>query len=166
MKRTLAFFMLLVLLSFPVLTLFACGPAEEDGPDRPGVGEKTFIDSLGDRNYDGDSFTVSYLNTYSYEVYGEEDTTDVLEEAVYKRNRAIEDRFNVKIVPDETLADGTHTKHISYIQNCFNGGSSDTFDISLLFVYKAGILVLDQMVYELREWVPYVKDALNNGSEW
>ena len=166
MKRTIAFFLMLVLLAVPVLTMVACGSGDGDDDDRPTPGTVTFIDNLGDRNYEGDTFTVSHLNLYSYEVYGEEDSTDVLEEAVYKRNRALEDRFNVKIASDETLADGTHTKHISYIQNCFNGGSSDTFDISLLFVYKAGILVLDQMVYELREWVPYVKDALNNGSEW
>ena len=166
MKRLIALFLLAALLAVPVLALVGC-PADDPNNKKPiEPGTKTFIDNLGDRNYDGDSFTVSYLSTYSYEVYGEEDTTDVLEEAVYKRNRAIEDRFNVQIVPDETLADATHTKHINYIQNCFNGGSSDTFDISLLFVYKAGILVLDQMVYELREWVPYVKDALNNGSEW
>jgi len=158
----------LLLLSAMLLSVFAfagCGNTNDDDDDPIDIGDKTFIDNLGDRNYNDEDFVVSCLDIYDYEVYGEEDTTEVLEEAVYKRNRALEDRFNVNIVPDITLADGTHTAHIKYIQNAFNGGE-DSFDISLLFVYKAGILVLDQMVYELREWVPHVREALNNGSEW
>ena len=166
MKRILAFILLCVMLAVSLGMLSACNNGEDGGGGgEGGTGDKTFIDNLGDRNYNDEDFVVSCLDTYKYEVFAKEDTTDVLEEAVYKRNRAIEDRFNVNIVPDVTLADGTHTAHIGHIQNAFNGGS-DSFDISLLFVYKAGILVLDQMVYELREWVPYVKDALNNGSEW
>ena len=166
MKRIVSLFLLLAMLVLPVLALVGCPSGGPGGGGEGGeVGEKTFIDNLGDRNYNDDDFVVSVLNTYEHEVYAEEDSTDVLREAVYKRNRAIEDRFNVNIVPDVTLETGDHTAHISHMQNCFNDGS-DSFDVGMLYVYKAGILVMDGMLYEQREWLPYVKDALNNGSEW
>jgi len=162
MKKILA----LLLLCAMLFSLTACPAGGDTGEGGGGeVGEKTFIDNLGDRNYNGEDFVISCLNTYEHEVYAEEDSTDVLREAVYKRNRAIEDRFNVKIVPDVTLETGNHTAHISYMQNCFNGGE-DTFDVGMLYVYKAGILVMDGMLYEQREWLPHVRDALKNGSDW
>ena len=165
MKRIFAFILLCVMLAVSLGVLSACGGGEDPGKGPGGTGDKTFIDNLGDRNYNGEEFVVSVLDTYKNEVYAEEDATAVLDEAVYKRNRAIEDRFNVKIVPDITLPDNAHLAHISHMQNAFNGGS-DSFDVGMLYVYKAGILVIDQMLYEQRHWVPHVKDALNNGSDW
>jgi len=165
MKRLISLFLLSVLL-LSVFALAACPSNGPDGPSDPiDTGEKTFIDSLGDRNYNGDEFTVASGDVFAYEVYAEEDTTDILEEAVYKRNRAIEDRFNVKIIPDKVVNDGENNALISYFQNAYNGGGG-AFDSAMVYVYRAGSLVTDAMCYEQREWVPYVGDALKNGSEW
>lgn len=166
MKRLISLLLLLAMLS-SVLLLAGC-PSNDPGTGGGGgggTGEKTFLDNLGDRNYNGDTFTVASGDKFAYEVYAEEDTTDILEEAVYKRNRALEDRFNVKIEHDKQINDTENNAMIPYFQGAYNSGDG-IFDIAMVYVYRAGALVTDAMCYDQREWVPYVMDALNNGSEW
>ena len=129
---------LCLLLAFPLAFGLCAYPAGEPGTtDGPGGGPDTppqYIDNLGERNYNGEAFTVSVLDTYKNEVYAEEDTTEVLDEAVYKRNRRIEERFNVRIVPDITLPNmPDQAAHITYMQHCFNDGAGN-FDVGLLMV--------------------------------
>ena len=163
MKKLIA----LILLGAMALALVGCpegGPGQPPVPPTPpGDG---FIDNLGDRDYQDEDFVVATGDLFDYEVYANEESTDVLEEAVYKRNRRIEERFNINIVPDITLNNNECGPLLEYIQNSYNSGDSN-FDIAMVYVYRAGTLVTDAMLYDLRsEWVPYVSDALKNGSEW
>lgn len=163
MKKLIAF----LLLIGTVLTMAGCPNSNTPGGGGGDDGDDTdaFLDTLGERNYNAEDFIVSVLDTYDYEVYAEEDAKEILDEAVYKRNRRIENRFNVKIKVDVTRADGTHTVHINHIRNCFNDGNY-VFDFAMLYVYKAGILVTGACLYDLREDIPYVRDSLKNGSDW
>ena len=162
MKKWLAMFLLCCLL-VPLLT--ACPGGETPGGGGGGGGdgetESDFIDSLGDRDYGDDTFLISALDLYDYEVYAAEDSKEVLDEEVYTRNKKIEDRFHIRMDYDWSVYDGTHDTHIDHIRRVYNSGS-DTFDIAMLFVYKAGILVTGSMLYDLRLDIPYVKDSLNN----
>lgn len=160
MKKLIA----LLLVATMLLPFTACAPGGPGSTEVPGVGDKKFIDALGERNYGGDTFTVSALDWVSYEVYGEEDSSDLLEAEVYKRNTAIEDRFNVRIEMDETqMID--HDSHVTYIKNAYNS-AQETFDVAIVFAYKSGLLVTDEMLYDQRAYVPHVKDALEKGSAW
>ena len=161
MKKWLAMFLLCCLL-VPLLT--ACpGGETPGGGGGGGDGENTeseFIDALGDRDYGGDTFVISALDRYDYEVYAEQDSTEVLDEAVYRRNRKIEDRFRIQLGYDfVTYVD--NMTHLNHIQAIYNSGN-DTFDIAMLYVYTSGILVTGSMLYDLRLDIPYVKDSLNN----
>lgn len=156
----------ILLLATLLLSCAGCGPTDTAVPPSWGEDDYQYLDGLGDRNYGGDEFTVSVLDTYKVEAYAEEDSTEVLDEAVYKRNRRLEDRFNIKIVPHVTLPNmPNQAAHITYMQNCFNDESA-AFDVGLLMAYKAGIMVMDGMLYAQREWLPYVRDSLKNGAAW
>lgn len=160
MKKLIA--ILLVMAS--VLAFAGCPNSGTGDQGGLGVGDKKFIDSLGDRNYGGQEFIVSATDRYSYEAYGKEDSADFLEAEVYKRNTALQDRFNVKIAFDKTIATDLNV-HTAYIQGAYNS-AQETFDIALLMAFKSGILVTDNMLYDQREYVPYIKDALKLGSDW
>ncbi len=94
-------------------------------------------------------------------MYATEDSKEVLDEAVYRRNRKIADRFHVNIDFDFTVYTGSHDSHVNHIRGVYNSGE-DGFDMAMLYVYKAGTLVTGCMLYDLRLDIPYVRDSLNN----
>ena len=53
-------------------------------------------DSLPQKNYNGAEFTILYRNEWAYEFVAEEENGDIINDAIFKRNQAVEDRFNVK----------------------------------------------------------------------
>ena len=72
---------LCLLLALPLaFGLCACPVGEPGTTDGPGVLPDTppqYIDNLGERNYNGEAFTVSVLDTYKNEAYAEEDVLGV-----------------------------------------------------------------------------------------
>lgn len=58
-----------------------------------------YNDDLGEHNFDGETFTIAiYLNiNTNNNIDTEAETGEVLNDAIYKRNRKIEERFNSKI---------------------------------------------------------------------
>ncbi|MCI8386973.1 MAG: hypothetical protein HFE63_00705 [Clostridiales bacterium] len=61
------------------------------------TGRDSVSDGLPSKNYNGATFTILDRTEYKYEFQAEEETGDLLNDAVYKRNLAVEERFNVKI---------------------------------------------------------------------
>lgn len=57
----------------------------------------TLNDSVPELDFDGASFRVILQDTTVYDLYVAEESGDVLEDSIYYRNRAVEERFNVKI---------------------------------------------------------------------
>lgn len=54
-------------------------------------------DGLPEINYSGTTFTILYRDEWEYEFKAEEENGDIVTDEVYKRNRAIEDRFGVEL---------------------------------------------------------------------
>lgn len=52
-------------------------------------------DNLPVKDYGGDKFTILYRNEWAYEFIADEENGDILNDAVFRRNRAVEDRFKV-----------------------------------------------------------------------
>ena len=104
-KQRLFSFILAVL-----MTATACGTTAQPGNDTEPSGttapEETTVgetgraqakDSLPDKKYDGAEFTILYRDEWAYEFLAEEENGDIINDAVLKRNRAVEDRFDVKL---------------------------------------------------------------------
>ena len=109
MKRFTA--ILLVLIFIAALILGACSDApQESGAETSAADEtaapETENDSLTDDlpglDFDGADYTVLCRSEQEYEVYTEEQSGDTVNDAVYSRNRAVEDRFNINIKAHST----------------------------------------------------------------
>ncbi len=87
-----------------------------DLPDTDWGGEKLLV--LGRINETYEQFT-------SYEIYAEAENGEVVNDAVYRRNRTLEDKYNVTIAQDlQTDPAGTLNKTIS--------AGDDVYDVALL----------------------------------
>ena len=97
MKKTITYFLLMSLL----LSAAACGNEAQPGGDTTASDSSSdtttaeeIKPNLPDANYDGYTFTF-YGRGDLKEQISEEESGDTMEDAVYKRNRAVSDRFNV-----------------------------------------------------------------------
>ena len=107
MKKLICF---ILIVSFILPALLSCGgntesPAEtQTGPERP---EETMsaedsdsgqtADDLPEKNYEGRQFDFLCRTAQLYEYNVEEENGDVVNDALYRRNKAVEDRFNMSI---------------------------------------------------------------------
>lgn len=92
-------------------TLMACGntenettqsetttdTAEDAGADTTEEDERSMQDEVPELDFGGASFRSIVQESTEYEIYIEEETGDALKDALYYRNRDIEERFNVVI---------------------------------------------------------------------
>ena len=161
MKRLLA----LLLLSATLFSLVACPAAGPTGPGSSGdEGEIAYLDNIGDKNFEGEEVVFSTMDWTAYEIYYEDDKPDVCDEELYKRNARLQDRFNVVITP---LYKAGHSAvlHTEDVRTAVMNGD-DSFDVSMIQIWMAGPMVTGGWFYDLREWIPYVKDSLNSGADW
>lgn len=102
---------LLLLGAMLTTTLASCGSNEQTpggdttasgGADTTTVetltGRDAVSDDLPDKDYKGTTFTLLTRTKYDYEFGATEENGDIVNDAVYKRNRTVEERFNVDIV--------------------------------------------------------------------
>ena len=100
---------------------------------------KRVKDDLPEKNYDGAQFRISTKQGYLYEIYTEEEDAEILNDALYKRNNKVEERFGVKIEPIVVNADG---EHVSWVRKTISA-SDDAFELAATYVYTSGSLVTD-----------------------
>ena len=88
------------------------------------TGRDAASDDLPAKNFGGAKFTILDRTDYVYEFEAEEETGDLLNDAVHKRNLAVEDRFGIDLV--------------SYPLNCAWGDQATAFNNTLLSSVMAG----------------------------
>ena len=88
------------------------------------TGRDAVSDDLPAKNFGGAKFTILDRTDYVYEFEAEEETGDLLNDAIYKRNLAVEDRFGIDLV--------------SYPLNCAWGDQATAFNNTLLSSVMAG----------------------------
>ena len=98
-------------------------------------------DDLPEKDFGGKDFRISTKRGMMYEIDEEEETGDIIEDALYARNRRIEERFNIKIVPVITEANDGNT-HVNEVRQSIMA-ADDAFDLSATYVFTTGPLVTD-----------------------
>lgn len=98
-------------------------------------------DDLPERDYGGMQFRISTKSGFLYEIDIDEETGDICDDALYARNRTVEDRFNVEIVPVITNANDGDT-HVQAVRQSIMA-NDDAFELAATYVYKTGSLVTD-----------------------
>lgn len=111
---------------------------------------KQISDGLPERDYGGEEFNIT-INTYCESgFHAEELTGDVLSDAIYERNKAVGDRFNVKF----NFISDTYDNVTTLVQNSVLPGD-DEYQLCAQHALKANSWVLADI---LMNWydVPYV----------
>ncbi len=107
-------------------------------------------DDLPDENFDGYEFMIATETENEWMVLAEEATGDVVDDALYERNIAVEERFNVKF----TTLTGDHTSLGNLITSSVQAGD-DEIDLCCTHVVNTGSLALNGLFVNWYE-VPYV----------
>ncbi|MBE6658096.1 MAG: hypothetical protein E7604_06600 [Ruminococcaceae bacterium] len=139
--------------------LTACGEAAQTPADTsavtaaPDITETTaqeteflYKDDLGDMTFGGAEFrirTIQNANVHSYVDVAEE-SGDVYDDSLYKRNRIIEERFDIDII--ETIAEDKSAPVRTLIQ-----AGDDAFDLGVLRCDDAMYFYTDGLTYSISD---------------
>ena len=110
--------------------LVACGestltPAETTTGDTEPVTTDVF-DGIGDKKYDGREFNFLIRETEIDDYFIEAESGEVLDDAVYKRNRMVEERFDIRINPIKIdAAWDSRSTYIGTMRNSVMSGSGE-----------------------------------------
>ncbi len=145
-------------------TLSSCGsaPAETTAETQgtADTAETTPADTglkpdLPDANLDGYNFRVYTRDTDHHikEVYAEELTGEVVNDAVYQRNVNVEERYDVKLSAVEVTEDPESTMMNEFSRIVMAG--EDAFEVALMHTVHAGSVAISGVAYNWND-VPHV----------
>lgn len=96
---------------------------------------KDILAYLPDQDFAGGTMTIMCRTEQLYEFYIESETGDTIEDAVYKRNMVIEDRYNVDLQTYDIVGDWANlAKYLAAVSNIVMAGDS-TYDILTGYQY-------------------------------
>lgn len=108
-------------------------------------------DTLPEMDYNGREFRISTRDNWEHsEIYTDEESGDILNDALFQRNRTVEERFGVKIVSLPLNVDD----QLGVVRSSILGGSDD-FDLVSSLCYRTGSLITDGLLYNWLD-LPYV----------
>lgn len=122
--------------------------------------------SLPDKNWDGREFrSLAYKHsTYSqfdtFEIYAESETGEVVNDAVFRRNRFVEGKYNVKIT--QVLEDNNDEGTMANIRRVV-ATQEDLYDIAFSYIQQIGILAREGLFYDLNKvnYIDFSQDYWN-----
>ena len=169
MKRILA----LILVVCTVLPFAACTtPGTGNGGNHGGGGTDTgtetlWQDAVGEHNFNDQDLYVSVVDLYEYELFGTEDSEDTLDQMLFKRNRALQERFNVNLVsmPTRTTGERDHYAHYNEVRDALLQNDAE-FDVVSMYAWQSGKLITAGYYLDWRSEIPYCKDSINAGAAW
>ena len=117
---------------------------------------KLISDDLPAMDFGGVEFRISATDKYAYEMDVESISGDVCDDAVYERNRAVEERFNIKIrnVLTAMASNDNHGAHPDFIMKSVMAGDND-FELAALYVYTSEKPILAGCYLNWHD-VPYI----------
>ena len=112
-------------------------------------------DGLPEKDFGGAAFNILQRTEWNYEFSAETENGDVVNDAVYKRNLAVEERFNVKI--NTVDVDGIWGKQDGFVNRVKNSVSAGDDEFNLIAGYAAYMPRLSSQgfVMNLHE-LPYI----------
>lgn len=130
-----------------VAPLASCGEqtTDDDVTTSDATDTETSAETEGDvsplyemdkKDYDGREFRISVNEKYTDEMWVEEETGEVTNDAVYNRNLVVEDYFNVKITPIISSSSDNNAQVNEITQSLMAG--DDVYDLTAVYTYLAG----------------------------
>lgn len=158
MKNTARILLLLV-----VMLLCACSDDKPDTEPAENSSQTTPTEQQTEDPYEADSLPegldlndatvrIGYYHSYKNHVDPENETGEVLDDEVFRRNKRVEERLNVNI--ESTSIDVEWTEYLPYVRNTVSAGDS-AFDALHLWQYDFAPQIVDNLFLELSD-VPYI----------
>ena len=161
MKRKFkAPFALILTCLFAFIFLNACAggggitpkDVQTGGTETEAETELVIPDNLPERDYGGYVFRMYLDESVQKDMYIEEESGDLLEDAVYYRNRTVEERFNVKF--ERVLYPAEWSRGMDGEKNILAG--DDAFDLMTCHARIAFMYVNRHLVVDIISALPYV----------
>lgn len=130
---------------------------EAQSDETTAAGEETTetdpLNEFASLDFEGAAFRISALDRNSYEIYSEEENGEVCNDAVFERNRKVEELLNIVVEP-KLIHNNTESDHQNEVTRASLAGE-DAYDLVALIVYKAGTPITQGV---FRRWndIPYV----------
>ena len=158
MKKSISFLLASLLLITPIA---ACGEsADSPAQNTPAQTADTaaaetaaeaavtdVLDNLPDEDYGGRKFNILLREGFEYEFVSEEENGDIINDAVYRRNRSVEEKFNIKFgTVSRYTVWGNEDKFNKELEKSVMSGSQD-YDLvagyaaMILGVIKPGLFI-------------------------
>ncbi|MGI6167153.1 MAG: extracellular solute-binding protein [Eubacteriales bacterium] len=161
MKKSIRFIAFLLLLLICASAVSCTKPAEDDagtttaGSDNTteDPGEETYEkDNLPEGlNYNSDVRILHWTESKRVEFFTEKETGDVANDAVFARNRNIEERLGVKLVWHGEPGNVSNTSHfVSVVQKSIASGDR-AYDITATYSRTAGLLAVDGYLADINK---------------
>ena len=153
MKKLLAIFLLLCML---VTMLAACKDDEVKDNKQPSEQDTTDLADQGlpapKAEYVGKEYTIIYRDTYAYEwEYVEEDAGAVINDAIFDRNSAVEERYDIMLVNYPVSTSSFENGFLLPIQTS-NLSGDDGFQLAAGYEYR---LAYNSMLGEFLDWYSF-----------
>ena len=166
----------LVMCACMLLTAIACGKADTTPTETTGAADATVasttvtdavstepaetqdpatVDELPEKNYNNETFSVMYRTEWAYEFIANEINGELINDAVYKRNADVEERFGVKL---EFLPVNGAYEHRDSFRNtviaAVNSGD-DTYDMISCYQSIMTPIITGGYLYDINE-MPHI----------
>ena len=99
-------------------------------------GDVSPLYEMEQKDYGGREFRISVNEKYTDEMWVEEETGEVTNDAVYNRNLVVEDYFNVKITPIISSSSDNNAQVNEITQSLM--AVDDVYDLTAVYTYLAG----------------------------
>lgn len=164
MKR----FLVLMLCLAMVISIFAACSSEGGGGEKVKSIQEVNEDSVipDDLSFEGEDFTIlcredNAYGTFLYEILADESETELVNQAVYERNREVMDIFGLNdIVARAIPGDWNNAEtFINTFRNSIDAGTQD-FDLIMGYAAYMANAELSPYFYNFHE-IPYVQETMN-----
>lgn len=164
MKKSLCrSFAVLLLLTMIITSFAACNSNKESsGTNTQGPSQGTYANTDSDNiltfpqtaDYEGRPFRILQRTGTKYEFFAEEYTNSVLNDAIYSRNLAIEERYKIDIVTTEYVHTWQNKEFTDYL-NVYMTSGEDVFDLIAGYQFYIAPTILNDWYVNWQE-VPYM----------
>lgn len=175
MKYQLRIVRFLALTLFGSILLTACGDSAltpettvpaDSGSTAPAA-ETSAVCNLPDTDWGGREFRVlaeestTYPQFSNFEIYAESENGDLVNDAVYRRNTTIEDKYNVKIT-QHLVTNATFPNSVEELNKAVLSGD-DLYDLAFCELRYIGVPAQDGYFYDLNqvEYIDFEKSWWN-----
>ena len=168
MKKLKTIIALILCMAMIVPMLAACNDKgeNENNNNNDNVEEGTPTSVPTDLRFDGETFTIlcrtdTAYGEYLYEIEADENETEIVNQAVYERNLAVEERFGIDLVAHDIPGGwNDSTDFTNTFRNSTLAGSG-AFDLIMgyqAYMCELGLTELYVNFYD----IPYINEDINN----